>query len=79
MIYKVTDGWIPRDADAGRLHDALGRGLAVLLTGPRQAGKTALVRRLLKPERCHVFDLLGLGAERQGRRRVARRLHRDVP
>jgi hypothetical protein len=29
----------------------------VLLTGPRQAGKTSLVRRLLGAERSHVFDL----------------------
>lgn len=49
--------WLARDDDAARLDAALLRAPAVLLTGARQVGKTALVRRHLDPDRTRYFDL----------------------
>lgn len=53
----MKDDWVQRKHDAARLRDALGRAPAVLLTGPRQVGKTSLVRRQLNPDRANYFDL----------------------
>ena len=40
-----------------RLRQALAEAPVVLLTGPRQAGKSTLAREVVKPEPRHVFDL----------------------
>jgi len=53
----VNHEWIQRRSDAARLREALDRAPAVLLTGPRQVGKTSLVRHQLTPDRAHYFDL----------------------
>ncbi|WP_200807973.1 ATP-binding protein [Demequina sp. NBRC 110056] len=53
----MSTKWIARQADQGRLAAALGRAPAVLLTGPRQVGKTSLVRHALDVEPSHYFDL----------------------
>ena len=53
----MTDPWIARIDDEVRLRAALTRAPAVLLTGPRQVGKTSLVRRCLNTDRTHYFDL----------------------
>ena len=43
--------------DERRLRAALLRAPIVLVTGPRQAGKSTLARTVVRPERSHVFDL----------------------
>jgi predicted AAA+ superfamily ATPase len=43
--------------DERRLRAALLRAPIVLVTGPRQAGKSTLARMVVRPERSHVFDL----------------------
>lgn len=48
---------IERTADERRLGIALGRSPVVLLTGPRQAGKSTLARTVVAPDRSHHFDL----------------------
>lgn len=48
---------IARDCDAQRLARALDRSPAVLLVGPRQAGKTTLARQWLSPDDPNYFDL----------------------
>ena len=40
-----------------RLRQALSEAPVVLLTGPRQAGKSTLARHVVKPQPQHVFDL----------------------
>ncbi len=48
---------IPRSQDEHRLRSALDRAPIVLLTGPRQAGKSTLARAVVDPPPSHVFDL----------------------
>ena len=48
---------LSRGAGEARLRAALGRAPVVLLTGPRQAGKSTLARAVLKSDRAHTFDL----------------------
>lgn len=48
---------IPREPDERRLRAALGRAPVVLVTGPRQAGKSTLARAVVRPAASHVFDL----------------------
>lgn len=53
----MTHPWTSRATDVARLRAALDRAPAVLVTGARQVGKTALTRRELAPDRAHYFDL----------------------
>lgn len=48
---------IERTAEERRLRAALERSPVVLLTGPRQAGKSTLARTVVAPDRTHHFDL----------------------
>lgn len=48
---------LPRDHDAQRLREALDRAPIVLVTGPRQAGKSTLARIVVQPEPANLFDL----------------------
>jgi predicted AAA+ superfamily ATPase len=48
---------LPRPRDEERVHDALRRAPVVLLTGPRQAGKSTLARAIVQPPRSNMFDL----------------------
>ena len=48
---------IQRDLDERRLRDALARAPIVLVTGPRQAGKSTLARAVVQPSPSNVFDL----------------------
>ncbi|WP_376766818.1 AAA family ATPase [Microlunatus parietis] len=48
---------IDREADAARLRDALGRSPVVVLSGPRQVGKSTLARSIVEVPRSHRFDL----------------------
>lgn len=48
---------INRSRDADRLGRALGEAPIVLLTGPRQCGKSTLARTVIDPPRSHHFDL----------------------
>ena len=48
---------IDRPADEARLRAALARSPVVVLTGPRQAGKSTLARTVVAPDRAHMFDL----------------------
>jgi len=52
---------IPRTADTDRLTTALRRAPIVLLTGPRQAGKTTLARQFLPADHSNYFDLENAG------------------
>lgn len=49
--------WLPRLADMERLQGALRQAPVVLLTGPRQAGKSTLARHVVQPDPRHFFDL----------------------
>jgi uncharacterized protein len=53
----VPAGLIPRTEDERRLRAALRRAPIVLVTGPRQAGKSTLARTVVQPAPSHVFDL----------------------
>lgn len=48
---------IPRPQDAQALEAALQRAPIVVLTGPRQAGKSTLARAVARPSPTNVFDL----------------------
>lgn len=48
---------IRRQGILDRIHAALARALVVVLTGPRQCGKTTLARQLLTEESANYFDL----------------------
>jgi hypothetical protein len=48
---------LDRTHDADRLRDALAFAPVVVLTGPRQAGKSTLARQVVHPDAAHVFDL----------------------
>jgi predicted AAA+ superfamily ATPase len=54
MVYSIM---IRRDYLLQTLKDALKRSRIVVLTGPRQCGKTTLARQLLDPESVNYFDL----------------------
>jgi uncharacterized protein len=59
MVYfhgKVTT-MIERNAIVGKLKTALRRSRVVVLTGPRQCGKTTLARQLLREDSPNYFDL----------------------
>ena len=49
--------FVDRDRDVARLREALARQPAVVLTGPRQAGKSTLAREVVRPSANHLFDL----------------------
>ena len=53
----MPGGLVPRVEDERRLRAALLRARIVLVTGPRQAGKSTLARMVVQPARSHVFDL----------------------
>lgn len=46
-----------RSADERKLREALGRAPIVLLTGPRQTGKSTLARTVVQPAASNLFDL----------------------
>lgn len=48
---------LPRKHDEERLEAALRRAPIVLVTGPRQAGKSTLARTVVRPSPANVFDL----------------------
>lgn len=48
---------LPRELDSTRLRNALTRAPVVVLTGPRQVGKSTLARLVVEPDPDHVFDL----------------------
>lgn len=48
---------IERRGDIANLRAALRRAPVVVLTGPRQAGKSTLVRQVVEPARTSLFDL----------------------
>ena len=50
-------GLVERPVDAQALRTAMARAPVTLLTGPRQAGKSTLVRRVVSPSPSSVFDL----------------------
>ena len=49
--------FVERPADDQALHSAMLRAPVTLLTGPRQAGKSTLVRHVVEPSPSSVFDL----------------------
>ncbi|GAB3919487.1 hypothetical protein GCM10011575_30590 [Microlunatus endophyticus] len=48
---------IEREIDAHRLRAALERSPVVLMSGPRQVGKSTLARQVVEPARSNLFDL----------------------
>jgi uncharacterized protein len=48
---------IDRRLDESRFRDALRESPVVLLTGPRQVGKSRLARTIVTPDAAHLFDL----------------------
>ncbi|MFQ5719709.1 MAG: ATP-binding protein [Acidobacteriota bacterium] len=48
---------VPREAILGTIREALARSPIVVLTGPRQAGKTTLAREILSEDSPNYFDL----------------------
>lgn len=53
----MIDGLVARERDEQRLRLALRRAPIVLMTGPRQAGKSTLARMVVQPAPSNVFDL----------------------
>lgn len=51
------DDLVPRRIDEERLRQALVQAPVVVLTGPRQAGKSTMARHVVKPDRRHHYDL----------------------
>ncbi|WP_419944786.1 AAA family ATPase [Candidatus Poriferisodalis sp.] len=49
--------FVPRPDDERALRDAVAHAPVTLLTGPRQAGKSTLVRRVIDPSPAALFDL----------------------
>ena len=49
--------FVPRPADERALLAAVAHAPVTLLTGPRQAGKSTLVRRVIEPSPAAFFDL----------------------
>ena len=49
--------FVERPVDEQALRSAMSRAPVTLLTGPRQAGKSTLVRRVVEPSPSSVFDL----------------------
>ena len=54
---RAAAGFVERPVDARALRAAMERSPVTLLTGPRQAGKSTLVRRVVQPLPSSVFDL----------------------
>ncbi len=52
-----TFALVERPADAEALRAAVARSPVTLLTGPRQAGKSTLVRQVIEPSAAAMFDL----------------------
>ena len=53
----VSGAYLERPSDAQALRAAIARAPVTLLTGPRQAGKSTLVRRIVRPSAACAFDL----------------------
>ncbi|MCY4279094.1 MAG: ATP-binding protein [Acidimicrobiaceae bacterium] len=53
----ASDAFLTRPADAEALRAAVARSPVTLLTGPRQAGKSTLVRQVIEPSAAAMFDL----------------------
>ncbi len=51
------DSFVERAAETEALRSAIARSPVTLLTGPRQAGKSTLVRRVVAPSPAAMFDL----------------------
>lgn len=56
-MVTVSGMGIPRTAALKAIRTALARSPVVVLTGPRQCGKTTLARRLLREDSLNYFDL----------------------
>ncbi|MYK74756.1 MAG: AAA family ATPase, partial [Acidimicrobiaceae bacterium] len=53
----ADEALVERPTDAHALQAAMARSPVTLLTGPRQTGKSTLVRRVVNPSPSSVFDL----------------------
>jgi predicted AAA+ superfamily ATPase len=56
-FHGIDDSMIPRSAILSGMQAALQRRPVVVLSGPRQCGKTTLARQLLSPDSVNYFDL----------------------
>ncbi len=54
---SAEEKYVERPSDAQALRAAMARSPVTLLTGPRQAGKSTLVSRVVGPSASSVFDL----------------------
>ena len=54
---SAEEKYVERPSDAQALRTAMARSPVTLLTGPRQAGKSTLARRVVGPSPSSVFDL----------------------
>ncbi len=68
-------GLIPRPMLRQQIERALGRARAVVLTGPRQSGKSTLARTFVPPDHTNYFDL----EDPAGRAALARRMRPWLP